>query len=139
MKALVQKWPRLFELLLGLCLLAAPWVLHAPPALRAHDACVATLMLSVTAWSMVQPERLVNLWNLLVAAWLTGFALLFSRTWHSATAQSELLVGLTLALFAIIPSRTMDVPAAWRSFFADNPQLVEEERQAVASHQRASD
>ncbi len=138
MTALGRQWPRVFEVLLGVALAVVPWLVDAPMGLRLHDAVAAIAILSITGWSMAQPERLVHLYNLVVAAWLSGFALLFSRTLHSAVAQSELLVGLTVALFAIIPSRTMEVPTAWREFFAANPQLAEEERRALASRRRTS-
>jgi hypothetical protein len=132
MKALASMWPRTTELLLAGWLALAPWLVGAPVALRLHDAFVAAIVLAVAVWSMAQPQRLVNLWNLATGAWLVLFGLLVSRSIHSPAAQSELLTGIALFMFAIVPSQTMQLPAAWQRFFTSHRQVAEEERRAIA-------
>lgn len=138
MKALVAMWPRTTELLLGVWLVVGPWLLDAPAVLRAHDAVVGLAAACIALLAMRLPTRLVNLWNLVLGAWLVAFPLLWSRAIHSAGAQNELLVGLGLLMFAIIPTRCMQIPAAWQSYFSHHPEAAAEEAARGKELQRSS-
>lgn len=138
MKGLASLWPRVIEAALAVWLALASWWLQAPAVLRVHDAAVAVVMLLVTSAAVVAPERRLNLYNVLVGFWLAAFALLWSRFEHPKAAQSELLVGLSLVMFAIIPSRAMGIPVKWRDFYLRHPQTVSEERRAVAARGEAT-
>lgn len=131
MNPLAARWPRVVEAGLAICFALSPWVLNAPVLLKWIDTLAAIAIVVVVIISAKNPSRLFNLWHAPVGAFLCLFPLLYSRDVHPAQAQAELLSGLLLLMFAVIPSRAMEVPLAWRELFEQHPELAEAERRLV--------
>jgi hypothetical protein len=113
-------WPRIVEILLGI------WLIASPLIFRTADTCMrgavndlicgaAVIVLSLVSFS--SRFRRAHFLILLVAAWLliTGYI-----AGHPAppAAQNLIIVGLLLAMFAIIPGRINEMPESWRRFYA---------------------
>jgi len=108
------------EFALGLWLLASPVILGhlgAEPALVASDLVAAGILLVVPLLCYVRRLHRAHLLLLPLAGWLMGYGWWRSRVDPHAAAQNELLVGLCLAMVAVIPSRALDVPTGWRRFY----------------------
>jgi hypothetical protein len=56
----------------------------------------------------------LHLLNLPVALWLVGFGYFGSGATPPPAAQNELIVGIVLLMFAIIPTQAMLPPHGWR-------------------------
>jgi hypothetical protein len=114
-------WGRWCELLLGLWLLASPWVVPYGEMGTASTllAGVATLLLA--GISFYPRWHQAHLALLAVAAWLTlhGWLLTRGEGADPPGAQNEIIVGLLIATFAIVPSAAMDPPPGWAAAKAD--------------------
>jgi len=114
-------WARHMELALGAWLLVSPFVLRHTAErtfLWAHDLAVGALVVGVALACHWRPLERAHLVLLGVAAWLIGLG--WWRTWQSdgihpdAAFQNWLLVGLMLAMFAVVPSDASRPPRPWR-------------------------
>jgi hypothetical protein len=112
-------WARYCEALLGVWLMASPWVFGHASAdeWRAwHDiVCGAAIVLVAVLTHHPSLERL-HLALLPLATWLSVAGWWVVRAGAGATAayESWIVVGLTLAMFAILPSHASQPPASWR-------------------------
>jgi len=107
-------WARYIELILAAWLLASPWLFGGEFATSL--ACgIVTLVLA--GLSFRTRWRRMHLGLLGVAAWLIAGGWLATRAADGAppSAQNEILVGLVLATFAIVPSDALRPPATWRA------------------------
>jgi hypothetical protein len=107
-------WPRVVEAALGMWLVVASMLLAIPGA---ADTTVVPLVAGIVMLGLAAiatKSRHAHLFVLLVALGLIvwGWAR-FPRPGPPA-AQNAILVGLTLALFGIIPNDAYDPPVAWR-------------------------
>lgn len=113
-------WARHMELMLGLWLAAGPFALRHPgdvPALWIHDFACASVLVAVSLAAHWPPLRRLHLVFLPVAGWLVAAG--WWQTWgagvHPLPAyQNWILVGLLLAMFAIVPSEASQPPPGWR-------------------------
>lgn len=110
-------WPRDLELALGLWLWASPFVFRVPPEhggvyARAFGCGAAVIALALACY--VPRLRRAHLVTLGVGAWLAVHGRFLAETALQAFAQSEILTGLALGLFAFVPSRASEPPPAWR-------------------------
>jgi hypothetical protein len=134
-------WPRIGEILLGIWLLAGPFVFATPPDANAERATTLgggtlTILLALLCWW--PPAEKAHLATLAVAAWLIGFGY-FSGGGPAApspSGQSMLTVGLLLAMFAILPSRAAEPPRAWREFLEKTPNRKQERDAEVGGASR---
>ena len=62
--------------------------------------------------------RRAHLGQFVVAAWLVGFGYLAGGHPAPPAYQNEMFVGLTLALFAVIPTDANQPPRLWREHLA---------------------
>lgn len=111
-------WPRVTELLLGIWLIASPAMFGATgsyDAFRVVDVAAGAL---VVAFSVASFWRRMEWAHLLTAALGLGLAayayLAFPRP-GPAGAQNEIVVGLLLVLFAIVPNEAARPPRPWRT------------------------
>lgn len=114
-------WPRAVEFMLGLWLLLSPFIFrHAPGAyaLWATDLVCAAAILTLSSLSCWKKLRRAHLLELVVAAWLVLFAYFHGGSPAAPGYQNEILVGLVLLLFAIIPTEANQPPVAWREHYA---------------------
>lgn len=110
-------WARDMELMLGLWLLASPFVFaHRAdaPHLWAHDLALGAAIAAIALAAHWTPLRRLHLLLLPVATWLIAFGWWATRDALAAAPQNWIVVGLVLAMFAIVPSCASDPPESWR-------------------------
>lgn len=110
-------WARIVEILLGLWLLASPFVFGvAEPAVYLVFG-VATMGFGLLSfWSQTRWMHLVTLLIAFALA-VVGFASAHPVT---ASAQNQIIVAALLGMFAIIPNHTNDPPPSWEKFYEDS-------------------
>ena len=112
-------WPRIVEFVLGSWLLGSPWVLAKMPMAefwRSNSFVCGLAIVALSALSFWRPLQKVHLAEILIAGWLIGVAYVTATHPASALVQSDILVGLFLLNFAIIPSEANRPPVSWRTF-----------------------
>lgn len=110
-------WARVIEVMLGCWLAVSPFIFrHSADesGLWLNDlfSALAVIMLAlVSFWS---PLRYAHLAIVLVALWLIGFGFWASGYPTPPALQNDILVGLLLLMFAIIPNEANLPPQGWR-------------------------
>lgn len=118
-------WGRSIEVMLGLWLLASPFLFGhfgtdvGSAGLTASDLASGSLVLLLGVLSFWRRTGRAHLWQLVVAAWLIGFGRWGFDFPPPPGAQNQLLVGLVLVLIAIIPNRSEEPPRRWRAFYEE--------------------
>lgn len=118
-------WGRSIEVMLGLWLLASPFLFGhygeggEVAGLTASDLASGAVILLLGVLSFWHRTARAHLVQLAVACWLIGFGRWGFDFPPPPGAQNELLVGLVLLLIAIIPNRSEDPPPRWREFYED--------------------
>jgi hypothetical protein len=113
-------WGRVVELMLGLWLVLSPFIfgheaLH--PGLWRNDFACGVAIVLLALLSFWHALRHVHLLNLLVAAWLIVFGYIYGGYPSPPGAQNNILLGLILLLFAIIPNEANQPPSPWRHYY----------------------
>lgn len=109
------------ELALGLWLLVSPFVFgHDPSRLRLwlNDLTCGSLLIVLPLLAQWRPLRHAHLLLLPLAAWLvaSGWWLTLGSSLHPDPAyQNWILVGLMVAMFAVVPSEASTPPGPWRA------------------------
>jgi hypothetical protein len=110
-------WPRTIEVMFGAWLVISPFVFRATPGAEPYTAnavaCGATIMLC-SMLSFWRPLRRAHLGTLLVALWVAGHGYFFAERPGPPAAQNELMTGLLILIFAILPSENNAPPEPWR-------------------------
>ncbi len=114
-------WGRVVEIMLGLWLLLSPFIFEhwqrGETGLWVSDFASGGAIIVFAALSFWQPARFAHVLNLAVAFWLIAWGY-FSGGYPSAPGyQNEILVGLVLIFFAIIPTNATQPPKAWRDYY----------------------
>lgn len=110
-------WTRTVEVMLGCWLLVTPFVFRGTEAIgnyTANAVVSGALIIIASTLSFWHPLRLAHLLTLLVALWLAAHGYFSAERPGPPAAQNEMTVGLTLLLFAILPSESNKVPVPWR-------------------------
>jgi hypothetical protein len=112
-----MKWPRYCEMLLGLWLLVAPWILNCGGSntFRPVNIAAATVILLLDIVSITFYKRYAYLAVLGVAAGLLIHAF-FVMPPQAAGTQNNIFVALLLLMFAILPTEATLPPPSWREF-----------------------
>jgi hypothetical protein len=108
-------WARVIEFMLGCWLAASPFIFRHPDEsvlLWGTDWIGATLVIAFALLSYWRALRGMHLLTLLVAIGLMGMGR-FANTGVPPGAQNEIIVGLLLFTFAIVPNHASRPPAAW--------------------------
>jgi hypothetical protein len=122
----ISRWPRITETVLGVWLVVAPTAVlgvQDPPRVL-HDACVGAAVAICSGLSMTRIARFhyAHIGSLLLGLWLVALAFLaaFPNQDGVATAinQNRVMTGLTIAMLAIIPTRTLAPPRRWVRYYA---------------------
>ena len=111
-------WPRLIEIALGAWLAVSALVLdHGSQSswLWINDLLCGVAVVTLAALSFWPRARRAYLGELLIGCWLVG-AGIFAAAPESVVQQSEILTGLLLLQFAILPTEANRPPRSWREF-----------------------
>lgn len=109
-------WARCCEIVLGIWLVASPWIFgHSPEqwGVWVTDLTCGVLMIGIAAVALWLRQRAVYLLQLIVAGWLVAFGYLGSSYPAPPAYQNEIIVGLSLLMFGILPTRASVPPASW--------------------------
>ena len=113
-------WARAIEVMLGLWLVLSPWIFgHWPAAPSRSDLVSGSVVVVLAVLSFWAPARRAHLGILVVAAWVAGYGYLAFPHPAPPGAQNDILVGLTLLIFAIIPPDANQPPPSWRRFYEE--------------------
>lgn len=113
-------WGRVVEVMLGLWLLFSPFIFGHYPGNRPLwisdlvSGIVVMLLALLSFWHFL---RYAHLAVLVVAGWLVGFGYLYGGHPAAPGFQNNILCGLTLMIFAIIPNEASQPPRGWRSYY----------------------
>lgn len=115
-------WARVVEIMLGFWLMASPFIFRGieMDGIRSANETLCGLLVAVLGFlSFWNPTRWAHFLTLLVAGFLIVSGYLAG---HPAPpmAQNQIMVGLLLGMFAIIPNRTNEMPEPWRRFYDRN-------------------
>ena len=114
-------WARVVEIMLGCWLAASPFIFrHAAEdiVLWYSDLFSAFAVIALACASFWTPLRHAHLGIALVGLWLVCFGYLTAQHPSPPALQNDLLVGLLLMMFAIIPNETLLPTRSWREFYA---------------------
>jgi hypothetical protein len=112
-----MKWPRYCEMLLGLWLLAVPWILNYGDSdtFRTINIAAATGILLLDILSVTLYKRYAHLAVLGIAFGLLTHAY-FAALAEATGTQNNIIVALLLLIFAILPTEATLPPPSWREF-----------------------
>jgi hypothetical protein len=101
-------------MILGLWLAASPFVLgHETGALWLNDFVCGFTIVALAVLSFAEKLRHAHLGSGIVALWLIVYGFLASAP-SPLASQNHILLGLVLAMFAIIPNEANLPPRSWR-------------------------
>jgi len=110
-------WSRVCEFFLGCWLMMSPFIFrHADEASQfwINDLTAGGIVALLGLLSFWHPLRNAHLLILAVAAWLIGFAYWWGLGDATAASQNHLVIGLCLAMFAIIPNQATLPATDWQ-------------------------
>ena len=114
-------WARVIEMMLGCWLAMSPFIFrHAGDdrVLWFNDLFSALAIMVLALVSFWPPLRFAHVANLVIALWLIAFGFWASPYPAPPALQNDIVVGLLLLMFAIIPNEATRPPRPWRDFFA---------------------
>jgi hypothetical protein len=114
-------WARIIEVTLGCWLAMSPFIFRHGAEERVlwfNDLFSAMIVIVLALVSFWTPLRFAHLANLVVALWLIAFGFLASDYPVPPPLQNDIIVGLLLLMFAIIPNEATRPPQGWRDFLA---------------------
>lgn len=114
-------WARVVEIMLGFWLMASPFVFRfaqTDTSSLANDLLCGTSAIVLGLMSFWNRTHWAHFLTLIVAIWLIGFGFIGGYP-SPPQAQNQIVVGLLLGMFAIIPNRANEMPEDWRKFYTD--------------------
>jgi hypothetical protein len=111
-------WPRLVEIVIGVWLVASPWVLPPPHDFASTIAAVlGGAEIILLGWLSYLPSlRKVHLVEIIIAVWLLAVAYTSALPPNAPVIASHILTAFVLMNFAIIPTQANRPPRAWEEF-----------------------
>lgn len=112
-------WARVVELMLGVWLLASPFIFGygaEQTALWARALGFGTLVIVLSCLSYWEPTRQARIVTLAAGTLLAGIAYFSAVEPYSAALQNEFVVGVLLLMFAIVPNDASEPPRGWREY-----------------------
>ena len=104
-------WARVIEVMFGLWLIISPFIFGQTT--MTHDLLCGTAIVTLALLSFWQPLRYAHLGIGIVALWLIAAGYLAGYP-APHSSQNHILLGLLLAMFAIVPNEANLPPRAWR-------------------------
>jgi hypothetical protein len=114
-------WPRVVEVMLGCWLVLSPFIFrHAAEqwGLWLNDMFCGAAVVAMALLSWWPPCRRAHLAIIGVGLWLVGFGYLSSPPPAPPASQNDMLLGVLLLMFAILPSEASLPPRSWRQYWA---------------------
>jgi peptidoglycan/LPS O-acetylase OafA/YrhL len=124
-------WARIIEVMLGCWLAVSPFIFRHVADDRVlwfNDLFSAMIVIVLALVSFWPPLRFAHVANLVIALWLIAFGFWASSYPAPPALQNNIVVGLLLLMFAIVPNEATRPPRPWRNFLAkrsDNVSLPE--------------
>jgi hypothetical protein len=124
-------WARVIEVMLGCWLAMSPFIFRHGAEDRVlwfNDLFSAIIVIVLALVSFWPPLRFAHVANLTIALWLIAFGFWASSYPAPPALQNNIVVGLLLLMFAIVPNEATRPPRPWRDFLAkrrDNVSLPE--------------
>ena len=110
-------WPRVVEIMLGAWLVIGPFVFRDTPDVHRYtmsmvlSGALIAMASTLAFWSPAAGARYITL---LTSLWLMGHGYFAAARPGPPAAQNELLTGLLILLFAVLPNDINRPPEAWR-------------------------
>jgi hypothetical protein len=114
-----EMWARVIEVMLGCWLAVSPFIFRHDTDDRLlwlndlFSATAVTLLALVSFWSRL---RFAHVANIAIALWLIAFGFWVSSYPTPPALQNDIVVGLLLLMFAIVPNEASRPPRPWRDF-----------------------
>lgn len=112
-------WARVVEVMLGCWLALSPFIFRHTADQQSfwfNDLACASAVIALALLSFWSKLRLAHLAIIAVALWLIGFGFLASLYPAPPALQNNIMVGLLLLMFAIIPNEASLLPEPWREY-----------------------
>lgn len=125
-------WARVIEVMLGCWLAVSPFIFRHPADDRVlwfNDLISAIVVVVLALISFWPPMRFAHVANLAVALWLIGFGFWVAPYPPPPALQNDIMVGLLLLMFAIVPNEATSPPRPWRRLWA-GPQVQQSSGEA---------
>jgi hypothetical protein len=113
-------WARIVEVMLGCWLAVSPFIFNHPTEKSAwwiNDLSSGFALVTLALFSFWRPMRHAHLAIVLLGLWLIGFAYLAAPYPTPPALQNDLMLGLLLLMFAIVPNEASLPPEKWRDFW----------------------
>jgi hypothetical protein len=113
-------WARIVEVMLGCWLALSPFIFNHPTEKSAwwiNDLTSGIALVTLALFSFWRPMRHAHLAIVLLGLWLISFAYLAAPYPTPPALQNDLMLGLLLLMFAIIPNEASLPPEKWRDFW----------------------
>ena len=110
-------WARIVECMLGCWLLISPFVFaHSEEhwALWTNDLAAGGMLITFSLASYWRPTGWAHWLFVPLAVWLVVFGRFSSSPPLEPALQNEIIIGLLLLMFAIVPNEASQPPRAWR-------------------------
>jgi len=110
-------WSRVVEIMLGCWLALSPFIFRHPAGetqFWINDFSCALLVIILAMLSWWPPTRYAHVAIAAVGVWLVVFAYLHFGEPPPPALQNNVLVGMLLAMFGIIPNRSSLPPSEWQ-------------------------
>jgi SPW repeat-containing protein len=119
-------WARVIEVMLGCWLAMSPFIFrHSADetVMWLNDLFSALAVIVLALVSFLPRWRYAHVAIILVALWLIGFGFWASAYPIPPALQNDIVVGLLLMMFAIIPNEANLPPQAWRSLLVGDARI----------------
>jgi multisubunit Na+/H+ antiporter MnhF subunit len=114
-------WARVIEVMLGCWLAMSPFIFRHSAEDRVlwfNDLFAAMVVIMLALVSFWSPLRFAHVANLVIALWLIAFGFWASPYPAPPALQNDIVVGLLLLMFAIVPNKATQPPRSWHDFLA---------------------
>lgn len=118
-------WARVVEIMLGFWLMASPFILRFAERETGNllnDLFCGLIVMTLGFLSFWDKTGWAHFLTIAVALWLIGFGYVAGHPAPPA-AQNQILVGILLGMFAVIPNKTNELPASWGKFYKSTDKL----------------
>jgi hypothetical protein len=111
-------WARVVEIMLGAWLVISPLVFRDTPDLERYivnDMVSGSLVIAFALLCFWRRATRAHLATLVLGAWLAGFGYFSAPRPGPPAAQNEIVLGLLLMVFAVVPTEAARPPEQWRA------------------------